>query len=85
MEVDINLIKESICEYTEEMYAICISYMKKNNIDYKLTGNDVLTNMLKELEVLKDKVILCNNYDEIIVLKIKIETLSKEIRGIIWN
>ncbi len=83
MEVDINLIKESICEYIEEMYAICISYMKKNNIDYKLTGNDVLTNKLKELEVLKDEVILCNNYDEIIVLKIKIETLSKEIRGII--
>lgn len=85
MKADINLIKESICEYTEEIYAMSISYMKENNIDFRLTGDDILTNKLVELDMLKNEVIMCNNYEDIINLKYRIEILSNEIRGIICN
>lgn len=85
MEININLIKESICEYTEEIYAMSISYMKENDIDFRLTGNDILTNKLVELDMLKNEVIMCNSYDCVINLKYKIEKLSNEIRGIICN
>lgn len=85
MDIDINLLKESISEYTEEIYAMSINYMKKNNIDYHLTGNDILSNKLKDIEILNNEVIKSNNYNRIINLKKEIETISKEIRGIIWN
>lgn len=85
MNVDLNLLKESISEYCEEIYAMSINYMKNNNIDFHLTGEDLLTIKLRNLEILKDKVISSDNYDIVISYKKEVEELAKEIRGIIWN
>lgn len=85
MDIDLNLLKESISEYTEEIYAMSINYMRNNNIDYRLTGNDNLSINLKNIELLKEKVINSNDYEIVVNLKKEIEKISKEIRSIIWN
>lgn len=40
---DSLLVKESIDEYCNNVYAECLTYMKENNIDYNLTGSSILS------------------------------------------
>lgn len=84
-ETDVNVLKESIYEYAEEIFGICIGYMSKNNIDYNLTGNDELSMLLKEVRNIQDNIRNIDSYSELIKFKDKLIMLNKQVRGVIGN
>lgn len=52
--MDLNIVKEATIEYIENMYALGINYLKNVN-------NNQLNNLLEELELLEEKIKICND------------------------
>lgn len=73
--MNIDVIKESTIEYIENIYALSINYLKDNN-------NIELKNLLKELELIEDKIRMCN-VDELDNYKSILNHLINRIEGII--
>ncbi len=74
--MDINLIKEITFEYIENIYALSISYLKNNN-------NVELKNLLKELELIEDKIRECEDENLLSNYKNILDDLINKIEGII--
>ncbi len=74
--MDINLIKEVTLEYIENIYALSISYLKNNN-------NIELKNLLKELELMEDKIRECEDENLLNNYKNILDDLINKIEGII--
>lgn len=71
-----DIIKESTIEYIENIYALSISYLKDNN-------NMELKNLLKELELIEDKIRLCDDEQILNNYKNILNQLINRIEGII--
>ena len=82
-EFDISIIKRGLEEYCETTFGMCLSYMKNNNIDYKLTGNDKLTLLLKEVDSIKESINKSDNTTILNSYRTKLFDINKEIRNII--
>ena len=84
-ETDVNILKESIYEYCEEIFGICIGYMSKNNIDYNLTGSDELSMLLREVRNIQDNIKNVDSSDTLNKYKDRLIVLNKAVRGVIGN
>jgi len=71
-----DIIKETTIEYIENIYALSISYLKDNN-------NMELKNLLKELELIEDKIRLCDDEQILNNYKNILNQLINRIEGII--
>lgn len=80
---DALLVKESIDEYCNNTYAECLSYMKENNIDYNLTGNDELSLYLKQIDDLDSKVLKEDNVQILLQYKDQILELGNKIGDLV--
>lgn len=74
--MDIMVVKEATVEYIENIYALAINYLKNNK-------NIKLKNMLMELELIEDKIRLCEDIDSLENYKSLLESLIKGIEVII--
>ena len=54
--MNIEIIKETTIEYIENIYALSSNYLKENN-------NVELKNLLKEIELIEDKIKVCDNIE----------------------
>lgn len=74
--MNIDILKETTIEYIENIYALSISYLKnKNNIELK--------NLLKELELIEDKIRLCEDSNILDNYKHISDNIINRIEGII--
>lgn len=83
--VDISTLKESLNEYAEEIFGICIWYMKDNNIDYNLTGSDELSMLLRKIKNIQNNIENINSFDQLNKFKDRLILLNKQVRGVIGN
>lgn len=74
--MNIDIIKEATIEHIENMYALSINYLNKNN-------NLELKNILKELEFIEDKIRLCEEVDSFNKLKNVLDNLLNRIEVLI--
>ena len=74
--MNIDIIKETTIEYIENIYAMSINYLKNNN-------NVELKNLLKELELIEDKIRVCMDIEIINNYKSILRHLINRIEGII--
>lgn len=74
--MDIDIIKESVIEYIEGIYALGINYLKSNK-------NIKLKNMLEELELIEDSIRNCKDKDILDNYKNMLNHLVNRIEGII--
>ena len=74
--MDIGVLKEAIMEYCENIHALAINYLHKNN-------NPVLENYIHELTMLEDDIRICDNVDILDAYKKLLEVLVNKIEGII--
>lgn len=80
---DVLLVKESIDEYCNNIYAECLWYMKENNIDYNLTGIDELSLCLKKMDILDSKVLKENNLQMLLKYKNQILDLGNKVGNLV--
>ena len=74
--MDIDITKEVTLEFIENIYALSVNYLKnKNNIELK--------NLLKELELIEDKIRECESIDLLDNYKNILDDLINKIEGII--
>lgn len=74
--MDIYTNKSNIIEYIENIYGLATNYLEnKNNIELK--------NLLKELELIENKIRLCNDIDLLDNYKIFMDQLVNRIEDII--
>ena len=71
-----DIIKEAIIERIENMYALSINYLNKNN-------NLELKNILKELELIEDKIRVCDDINSFNKLKNVLDNLLNSIEVLI--
>ncbi|MBR6690235.1 MAG: hypothetical protein IKL65_02775 [Bacilli bacterium] len=74
--MNIDITKESTIEYIESIYALSISYLKNNT-------NIELKNLLKELELIEDKIRICDDIEVLNNYKNILNSLIYRIEGII--
>lgn len=74
--MNIDIIKEATIEHIENMYALSINYLNKNN-------NFELKNILKELEFIEDKIRICDDIDSFNKLKNVLDNLLNRIEVLI--
>lgn len=74
--MNIDIIKETTVEYIENIYALSSNYLKYNN-------NAELKNLLKELELLEDKIKICNDIKLLNNYKNILNPIINRIEGII--
>ena len=80
---DSLLVKESIDEYCNNVYAECLTYMKENNIDYNLNGSDELSNYLREMDILDNKILNENDINLLLNYKNQILELGNKVGDIV--
>lgn len=80
---DIILIKECINEYCEGIYGECLEYMKKNNINPDLSGEDELSKLLRRITNIQDAINHVNDIDFLITFRDECFRVSKVIREMI--
>lgn len=74
--MNIEIIKETTIEYIENIYALSSNYLKENN-------NVELKNLLKEIELIEDKIKVCDNIETLNNYKGVLNHLINRIEGII--
>ena len=74
--MNIDIIKEATIEYIENMYALSINYLNKNN-------NLELKNILKELDFIENKIRICVDINAFNKLKNVLNNLLNRIEVLI--
>ena len=74
--MNIDILKEASVEYCENIYALSINYLRKNN-------NTKLDSLVKELAILEDDIRKCENMELLNAYKMLLESLVSKIEGII--
>ena len=74
--MNIDIIKEVTIEYIENEYALATNYLKTNS-DMRLK------NMLEELELLEDKIRVCDDINALDNYKTMLDHLISRMEGII--
>lgn len=70
-----ELIKEITIEYIENIYALSVNYLKDNN-------NIELKYLLRELELIEDKIRECNDEDSLNNYRTVLEHLISRIEAV---
>lgn len=74
--MNIDILKEASVEYCENIYALAINYLRKNN-------NVKLDSLVKELVILEEDIRKCENIELLNAYKMLLESLISKIEGII--
>jgi len=74
--MNLDIKKEVSIEYIENTYALGINYLKKNN-------SLELKHLLNELELIEDKIRICNDIEFLKRYKVILEQLINKIEVIV--
>lgn len=80
---DVMILKESMSEYCEEIFGICIGYMTKYNINMDLSGEDELSILLREVKNIQDAILEVDEYAILNKYRKELLTLNSKVRDVI--
>ena len=72
--MDLDILKESIIEYCENIFALGIGYIRKN-------ADKEVNRLLKKIELLEDEIRYCDNIESLNSLKKIIENIGNELEA----
>lgn len=83
MNNEIDILKDGIRDYCDSIYAMSVKYMRDNNISFDLSDSDKLSELLREIDEIKKKIIDENNKDVLTYYKDRVIIISVKVDEIV--